>query len=139
MEKLVLVLRRKLLRLFLTLVAQIYGFRLRNALQSLATFIPGFFLPYIRFDAKKSSTYVENGTKFEIQYGSGSLEGVMAKDTLTCSDIEIVNQEFAESVKEPGFVFAFAKFDGILGLGYDTIAVNKARPPLYSMIEVKSY
>jgi saccharopepsin len=31
--------------------------------------------------------------------------------------------------------FAFGRFDGILGLGYDTISVNKIPPPFYSMIE----
>lgn len=31
--------------------------------------------------------------------------------------------------------FAFGRFDGILGLGYDTISVNKIPPPFYNMIE----
>lgn len=31
--------------------------------------------------------------------------------------------------------FAFGRFDGILGLGYDSISVNKIPPPFYSMID----
>lgn len=31
--------------------------------------------------------------------------------------------------------FAFGRFDGILGLGYDTISVNKIPPPFYSLID----
>lgn len=31
--------------------------------------------------------------------------------------------------------FAFGRFDGILGLGYDSISVNKIPPPFYNMIE----
>jgi saccharopepsin len=53
---------------------------------------------------------------------------------LTLGGIEIEGQGFAESVKEPGFTFAFAKFDGILGLGYDNIAVKKTVPPFYHMV-----
>lgn len=49
-------------------------------------------------------------------------------------NIKIDNQGFAESVKEPGFTFAFAKFDGILGLGYDTISVQHTVPPFYHMV-----
>jgi len=33
--------------------------------------------------------------------------------------------------------FAFGKFDGILGLAYDTIAVNHITPPFYSMVNQK--
>jgi saccharopepsin len=30
--------------------------------------------------------------------------------------------------------FAFGRFDGILGLGYDTISVNHIVPPFYQMV-----
>ncbi|ORZ41544.1 aspartic peptidase domain-containing protein [Catenaria anguillulae PL171] len=87
-----------------------------------------------RFDAEKSSTFVANGTKFAIRYGSGSLEGVISQDTVTVGDLVLEKTEFGESTKEPGIAFALGKFDGILGLGYDTIAVNQVVPPFYQMI-----
>lgn len=31
--------------------------------------------------------------------------------------------------------FAFGRFDGILGLGYDTISVNRIPPPFYSAVD----
>lgn len=49
----------------------------------------------------------------------------------------IKEQDFAEATNEPGLAFAFGRFDGILGLGYDTISVNKIVPPFYQMINQK--
>jgi saccharopepsin len=90
---------------------------------------------HAKYDATSSSTYKENGTAFAIQYGSGSLEGVISNDVLQIGDLRVKDQDFAESTKEPGLAFAFGKFDGILGLGYDRIAVNGAVPPFYKMID----
>ncbi|KAK6357126.1 Vacuolar protease A [Orbilia javanica] len=89
---------------------------------------------HTKYDSDESSTYKANGTEFAIQYGSGSMEGFISRDTLTIGDITVKNQLFAEATKEPGLAFAFGKFDGILGLGYDTISVNKIPPPFYEMI-----
>ena len=50
-------------------------------------------------------------------------------------DLTIKKQDFAEATSEPGLAFAFGRFDGILGLGYDTISVNKIVPPFYNMID----
>lgn len=87
-----------------------------------------------KYDSGKSETYKANGTEFEIQYGSGSMSGIVSNEQLKIGDLVIENQDFAESVKEPGMAFIMAKFDGILGMGYDTIAVNKMVPPFYNML-----
>ncbi|KAH9809009.1 aspartic peptidase domain-containing protein [Melampsora americana] len=88
-----------------------------------------------KYDCEASSSYKANGTEFQIRYGSGSLEGVISNDVVTIGDLEIRDTDFAESTKEPGLAFAFGKFDGILGLGYDTISVLHTVPPFYKMIE----
>jgi saccharopepsin len=87
-----------------------------------------------RYDADQSETYKENGTEFAIHYGSGSLEGIISNDVLHVGDITVEDQDFAESVKEPGFAFALGRFDGIFGLGYDTISVKHVVPPFYKMV-----
>ncbi|KAI0268278.1 aspartic peptidase domain-containing protein [Gloeopeniophorella convolvens] len=89
---------------------------------------------HTKYDSKSSSTHKANGTSFSIQYGSGSMEGFISRDHLTIGDLTIKDQLFAEATKEPGLAFAFGKFDGILGLGYDTISVNRVPPPFYEMI-----
>ncbi|KAL3457887.1 aspartic peptidase domain-containing protein [Aspergillus heterothallicus] len=88
-----------------------------------------------KFDSSASSTYKKNGSEFAIQYGSGSLSGFVSQDTLKIGDLKIKGQDFAEATSEPGLAFAFGRFDGILGLGFDTISVNKIVPPFYKMIE----
>jgi saccharopepsin len=88
-----------------------------------------------KYDHESSTSYKKNGSEFAIQYGSGSLSGYVSQDTVTIGDLTIKNQLFAEATSEPGLAFAFGRFDGILGLGYDTISVNKIPPPFYNMID----
>lgn len=90
-----------------------------------------------KYDSAESSTYKANGTEFAIRYGSGSLEGFVSQDTLSIAGLDVKKQDFAEATKEPGLAFAFGKFDGILGMGYDTISVNRIVPPFYNMIKDK--
>nr|XP_046159498.1 cathepsin D-like isoform X2 [Oncorhynchus gorbuscha]XP_046159500.1 cathepsin D-like isoform X2 [Oncorhynchus gorbuscha] len=81
-----------------------------------------------RYNSKKSSTYVQNGTKFSIQYGRGSLSGFISGDTVSLAGMQVTGQQFGEAVKQPGITFAVARFDGVLGMGYPTISVDKITP-----------
>ncbi|KAG7698069.1 hypothetical protein KL932_001035 [Ogataea haglerorum] len=91
---------------------------------------------HTKYDHDESSTYQKNGSSFSIRYGSGSLEGYVSQDTLTIGDLVIPKQDFAEATSEPGLAFAFGKFDGVLGLAYDTISVNRIVPPVYNAIDL---
>ncbi|KAJ7136245.1 aspartic peptidase A1 [Mycena filopes] len=96
------------------------------------------------YDSSASSTYRANGSAFSIQYGSGSktkpeygsgsITGFVSNDLLAIGDLSIRKQDFVEATDEPGLAFAYGKFDGILGLAYDSISVNHITPPFYSMI-----
>lgn len=90
---------------------------------------------HTKYDSSASSTYKANGTDFEIRYGSGELSGFISQDTLTIGDLVVKKQDFAEATNEPGLAFAFGRFDGILGLGYDTISVQGVVPPFYNMLD----
>jgi len=92
---------------------------------------------HAKYDSSSSSSYKANGSEFSIQYGSGSMEGFVSQDTLTIGDLVLKGLDFAEATKEPGLAFAFGKFDGIMGLAYDTISVNRMVPPFYEMVNQK--
>lgn len=90
---------------------------------------------HTKYKSVESSTYQKNGSDFEIRYGSGSLSGFVSRDVFQIADLKVKNQDFAEASSEPGLAFAFGRFDGIMGLGYDTISVNKIVPPFYNMLD----
>lgn len=90
-----------------------------------------------KYDSSSSSTYKKNGSDFEIRYGSGSLSGFVSQDDVTIGDLKIKSQDFAEATSEPGLAFAFGRFDGILGMGFDRISVNGIVPPFYQLVNQK--
>lgn len=90
---------------------------------------------HTKYDSSSSKTYKENGTLFEITYGSGSLSGFLSEDKLTLGDVEIDHQIFAEATNTPGMAFMLGKFDGILGMGWPSISVNKITPPMQNAIK----
>jgi len=89
---------------------------------------------HAKYDSGASSTYKANGTGIKIQYGSGSMEGIISNDNFGIGDLAVNGMDFAEALKEPGLAFAFGKFDGILGLAYDTIAADHVVPPFYHLV-----
>jgi len=88
-----------------------------------------------RYSSAHSSTYEEDGTPFEIKYGSGRMSGFLSRDTLTVGGLTLPNASFAEAVTEPGLAFIASKFDGILGLGYPAISVDGLTPVFQALVE----
>ncbi|XP_030591526.1 napsin-A [Archocentrus centrarchus] len=90
-----------------------------------------------RYNSKKSSTYVKNGTEFAIRYGRGSLSGFISGDSVTVAGLSVPGQQFGEAVKQPGITFAVARFDGVLGMAYPSISVANVVPVFDTAMNAK--
>merc|ERR1719333_1714574 len=94
-----------------------------------------------RYDESKSSTYVADGRKYNVQYGSGPVEGIFSKDTVTVGSIDVKSQLFAEVSKVSfgplNIAFAAGKFDGLMGLGFKSISQYNIPTPFEAMIDQK--
>ncbi|NXO21983.1 CATE protein, partial [Cisticola juncidis] len=89
---------------------------------------------HTRFYPSQSSTYQVIGTPFSIQYGTGSMTGIIGSDQVAVEGLTVNNQQFAESISEPGKAFLDAEFDGILGLAYPSLAVDGVTPVFDNMM-----
>ncbi|KAH3731516.1 Lysosomal aspartic Protease [Pelomyxa schiedti] len=88
-----------------------------------------------RYHHSRSSTYVADGTPFEILYGSGTqIAGYVSYDTVTLGGASIKSQGFAEITNETGVSWAAGAFDGILGLAFQSISVDDVTPVWYNMV-----
>ncbi|XP_003410316.1 cathepsin E [Loxodonta africana] len=87
-----------------------------------------------RFYPSQSSTYSSLGSPFSISYGTGSLSGIIGTDQVSVEGLTVIDQQFGESVKEPGQTFVDSAFDGILGLGYPSLAVGGVTPVFDNMM-----
>jgi len=96
-----------------------------------------WFTSHNIYDHSKSSSFVQNGTVFKIQYGSGPVSGVFSADTVTIGDLKLSDYTFAEvdDTSGLGLGYRFGKFDGILGLGWDAISVGHVPTPMSALVK----
>ncbi|MQM10793.1 hypothetical protein Taro_043691 [Colocasia esculenta] len=88
-----------------------------------------------KYKSSQSNTYKKNGKSAEIHYGTGAISGFFSQDYVKVGDLVVKDQDFIEATREPSVTFLVAKFDGILGLGFQEISVGNVVPLWYKMVE----
>ena len=82
-------------------------------------------LTHSKYNSKHSTTYEADGQDFNITYGSGSVTGYVSKDVCSIGDNISAKMSFGEIQKVKGKTFLVSQMDGIIGLAYDQISVDK--------------
>jgi len=85
---------------------------------------------------EKSTTYTANGTEFKIRYGSGPVAGIYSQDRMQIGGTEVQDYLFAEvnDVSGLGVGYSIGKFDGICGMGWDSISVDGVQTPVQALV-----
>nr|ABX89618.1 pepsinogen [Sparus aurata] len=87
-----------------------------------------------KFNPQQSSTFKWGDQQLSIQYGTGSMTGYLASDTVEVGGISVANQVFGISQSEAAFMASMAA-DGILGLAFQSIASDNVVPVFYNMVQ----
>ena len=89
-----------------------------------------------KYKSSASTSYIQNGTDFHITYGSGPVSGFQSIDDLNIGGLIVSEQEFAEvtDAKGLGIAYILGKFDGILGLAFPQLSVNKVPTPFMNIM-----
>jgi len=92
-----------------------------------------------KYQSSASSTYIKNGTVFNIRYGSGPVSGFLSGDTVAVAGVNVQKQMFAEITDASGLGLAYAlgKFDGILGMAFQSISVDNVPTVFQNMYAQK--
>merc|ERR1712071_603877 len=94
-----------------------------------------------KFNPETSTTFVEDGADFNIQYGSGPVSGKFGQDKVVLAEnIAIVDQKLGmiDDAGGLGFAYLMGKFDGILGLAFDSISIEGVKTPMVNAFEQKA-
>jgi hypothetical protein len=78
-----------------------------------------------QYNPTSSSSYVADGEDFDISYGSGSVKGYVSQDVASFTPDITATMKFGEIQKAKGVTFLVSQMDGIIGLAFDQISVDK--------------
>ncbi|CAL8277401.1 unnamed protein product [Boreogadus saida] len=87
-----------------------------------------------KFNPQQSSTFKWGTEAISIQYGTGSMTGRLAVDTVEVGGITVANQVFGMSQTEAPFMATMVA-DGILGLAFQSIASDNVVPVFDMMVQ----
>lgn len=86
-----------------------------------------------KFNASESTTFSSENQTYSLTYGSGTTTGHLGKDTLVLGGFQIQNQEFGLARTLSDW-FAYHPADGVLGLAWPALAINKVVPPVQNLL-----
>jgi len=91
-----------------------------------------------KFNSAQSTTYTRDGQAWSITYGTGSARGFLGVDTIRFGDmgtnqLVVPRTTFGQANSIAAF-FAGDPIDGILGLAFQSLAVDNVVPPLINAI-----
>ncbi|EFP81786.2 hypothetical protein PGT21_014031 [Puccinia graminis f. sp. tritici] len=86
-----------------------------------------------KFDPLKSTTYVNQSKAFNVQYGSGKAQGILAKESVSVGGLTVLSQllgicDSVENILRPGL-----DISGIMGLAWSGIASSPSTPAWESL------
>nr|XP_009667238.1 PREDICTED: pepsin A-like [Struthio camelus australis] len=87
-----------------------------------------------RYNPALSFTYRGTTATVSTWYGTGSMTGYLAYDTVQVGGIQVPNQIFGLSKTEPSSFLYYAPFDGFLGLAFPSISSSRATPIFDNMM-----
>lgn len=81
-----------------------------------------------RFHPAQSRTYKKLDMEMSVQFGTGAIDGFLARDTFTLGPLKVHKQAFGQITNEVGQVFVTGKFDGILGMSFPSLSAASYKP-----------
>lgn len=87
-----------------------------------------------KYDSSTSSTYQKNGKAISIAYGTGSMTGILAEDTVNVNGVVAPLATFGEALTLAPF-FGQVDMDGLFGLAYEDIASDHVQPVFETMYD----
>lgn len=88
------------------------------------------------YNGVMSSTYSKVNGSFSVTYGMGFVKGALGKDTVRVGNVEVTGQVFGEATVLAA-IFGDSKYDGILGMGWPSLAADGMSPIFQNMITEK--
>ncbi|KAM3872252.1 pepsin A-like [Diretmus argenteus] len=87
-----------------------------------------------RYNPQQSSTFKMGNQPLSIWYGTGSMTGYLASDTVQVGGITVANQVFGMSQTEAPFM-DYMQWDGVLGLAFQSLAADNVVPVFDNMVK----
>jgi len=98
--------------------------------------VPSSWVPFHnKFKSSRSSTYKPNETEFKIEYGSGPVQGHFMSDNVKLADMTLESFIMAEVSPWGLSGYLFSHYDGIMGLGFDSISVGGVPTVMTALVE----